>query len=203
LVFRVQIFFSNQPLFDEYDDDLEVLDPDVDDMTNSNQQIHEGIQSIVHEEPEPVYDSYASEGSVEDEDQPLDSHDDNVVLNNVIQEAYEQVPDAFDKTSDLQMNYALINEAEIIEQQYGFLYQLEMQYHWQDPVALYMEFVFPEVQNFATCGIKENCSCKYGLPIHFLLQKYQFFYIFLFTCKEEDPLGSEIISWLHWKFAYT
>jgi hypothetical protein len=42
--------FSNQPLFDEYDDDLEVLDPDVDDMTNSNQQIHEGIQSIIHEE---------------------------------------------------------------------------------------------------------------------------------------------------------
>jgi hypothetical protein len=142
LVFRVQIFFSNQPLFDEYDDDLEVLDPDVDDMTNSNQQIHEGIQSIIHEEPEPVYDSYASEGNVEDEDQPLDSHDDNVVLNNVIQEAYEQVPDAFDKTSDLQMNYALINGAEIIEQQYGFLYQLEMQHNWQDPVVVYMEFVF-------------------------------------------------------------
>ena len=79
-------------------------------MTNSNQQIHEGIQSIVHEEMETVYDSYASEDNVEDEDQPLDSHDDNVVLNNVIQEAYEQVLDAFDKTSDLQMSYALIME---------------------------------------------------------------------------------------------
>jgi hypothetical protein len=67
---------------------------------------------------------------VEDEYQPLDSHDDNVVLNNVIQEVSEQVPNAFDKTNDLQMNYALINEAEIIEKQYGFLYQLEMQYHW-------------------------------------------------------------------------
>ena len=113
---------SNQPLFDEYDDDVEVLDPDVDDMTNSNQQIHEGIHSIVHEEPELVYDSYAYEGNVEDEDHPLNSHDDNVVLNNLIQEAYEDVLDAFDKTSDIQMSYA-----EIIEQQYGFLYHLEMQ----------------------------------------------------------------------------
>jgi hypothetical protein len=32
-----------------------------------------------------MYDSYASKGSVEDEDHPFDSLDDNVVLNNVIQ----------------------------------------------------------------------------------------------------------------------
>jgi hypothetical protein len=121
--------FSNHPLFDEYDYHLEVLDRDVDNMTNYNQKIHEGIHSIFHEELEPMYDSHAYEGIMEHEDQILDSHDDNVVLKNVIQEEYEQVLDAFDKTCDLQMNYSLINGVEIIEQEYGFLYQLEMQHN--------------------------------------------------------------------------
>jgi hypothetical protein len=162
--------------------------------------LHEDIESIVHEEPEPVYDSYASEGSVEDEDQPLDSHDDNVVLNNVIQEAYEQVPDAFDKTSDLQMNYALINGAEIIEQQYGFLYQLEMQHNWQDPVVVYMEFVFSRVQSFAVFGIRADCSCKYWLPISFMLQKFHLFCINSLSCKWVGHSITLVFDWLYWQF---
>jgi hypothetical protein len=35
-----------------------------------------------------------------------------------------------------------------------FLYQLEMQHSWQDPVAVYIEMVFLEAFSFTTSGIK-------------------------------------------------
>jgi hypothetical protein len=143
-------------------------------MKNSNQQIHEGIQSIIHEETKPVYDSYASEGSVEDEYQPLDSHDDNVVLNNVVQEAYEKVADAFDKTSDLPMNYALINEAEIIEKQYGFLCQLDMKYHWKDHVALYMSSCIQRFKILQRLELKQIVVVSMGCPFIFCCKNISF-----------------------------
>lgn len=52
-------FYHVAPNLDKYDDDLEILALDVYDVVESDQQIHEDIQSIIHEQPEPMYDSYA------------------------------------------------------------------------------------------------------------------------------------------------
>jgi hypothetical protein len=68
------------------------------------------------------------------------------------------------------VDYGLTNTTEIAGEQFGFFRQLEFCHIIYDPVVVYMESVFPEVQNFATFGIKANYNCKYGLPIHFLLQ---------------------------------
>jgi hypothetical protein len=73
-------FYHVAPIFYEYDDDLEILDPNVCDVEESDQQIHEDIQSIIHEQSEPVYDNYASDGCEEYMDQFVDSHDDIVVF---------------------------------------------------------------------------------------------------------------------------
>jgi hypothetical protein len=73
-------FYHVAPIFYEYDDDLEILDPNVCDVEESDQQIHEDIQSIIHEQSELVYDSYASDGSEEYMDQFVDSHDDIVFV---------------------------------------------------------------------------------------------------------------------------
>ena len=43
---------------------------------------------------EPMYDSYPSEGNMEEEDQLVNSHDDMVV--DVVQEILEQIQDNFD-----------------------------------------------------------------------------------------------------------
>ena len=78
--------FHNAPAppYDVYDEDFEVLDLYVE---GSDQQIHEDIQLIIHEQLEPVFDSYASKGNMEEEDQLGDSHVDIVV--DVNQEAFQ------------------------------------------------------------------------------------------------------------------
>jgi hypothetical protein len=43
-------FYHVAPIFYEYDDHLEILDLDVYDVAESDQQIHEDIQSIIHEQ---------------------------------------------------------------------------------------------------------------------------------------------------------
>jgi hypothetical protein len=53
--------YQSSPVYDEYDDDLEILDPKVHDVKQFDQQFHEGIESIVREESELVYDNYSSE----------------------------------------------------------------------------------------------------------------------------------------------
>ena len=69
-----------------------------------------------------------------------------------------------------QVQYGLTNTTEIAGEKFGFFHQLEFCHIIYDPVAVYMESLFPEVQNFVAFGIKANCSYKYGFPIHFLLQ---------------------------------
>jgi hypothetical protein len=53
--------YQSSPVFDEYDNDIRVLDPEVHDVEQFEQQFHEGIESIIREESELVYDSYNSE----------------------------------------------------------------------------------------------------------------------------------------------
>jgi len=72
--------------------------------------LHEDIEYIIHEEPDLVYDSYVSEGSKEDEYEPLNFHDNIIVLNIVVQGTYEEIqndPISFDcdKKNDLQKDY--------------------------------------------------------------------------------------------------
>jgi len=101
------------------------------------------------------------------------------------------------------VDYGITNITKIAGEQFRFFHQLNFFHIIDDLVAICMESVFLEVQNFTSFEITTNCGCKYGLPINFLLQTSQFFYVFLFTCKEEDHLFSQIISWLHWKFDVT
>jgi hypothetical protein len=101
-----------------------------------DQQIHEDIQSIIHEQSEPVYVNYASEGSEEYMDQFVGSHDDIVVVS--VKETYVHIQDDLDSfdfphsndVHDLfivkQMKYSLISEA---EEQCVLLYQLEMKHN--------------------------------------------------------------------------
>ena len=61
-------------------------------MVQSNQQIQECIQSIIPEQPKPMYDSYPFEDSVEKEVQLID------IINDIIQKNMEQIqadPDVF------------------------------------------------------------------------------------------------------------
>ena len=98
------------------------------------------------------------------------------------------------------MNYALINGAEIIEKQCGFLYQLEMQHNWQDLVAVYMEFIFLRVQIFVVFGIRVDCSCKYWLPISFMLQKFHLFCINSLSHKWVGHSITLVFDCLYWQF---
>ena len=54
---------------------------DVCDMAQSDQQIQECIQSIILEQPKPMYDSYPFEDSVEKEVQLIDIIDDTIQKN--------------------------------------------------------------------------------------------------------------------------
>ena len=77
----VQNHYEDAIIFDKYDDEIEKKDPEmceVCDMAQSDQQIQECIQSIILEQPEPMYDSYPFEDSVEKEVQLVDIIDDTV-----------------------------------------------------------------------------------------------------------------------------
>ena len=48
-------FYEEAPILDEYDDDLKKKDPDICNMVKPNQQVHEDIQSIIHEKFDLLY----------------------------------------------------------------------------------------------------------------------------------------------------
>ena len=110
-------------------------DLDMCDVAEFNQQVHEDFQSIVHEQPEPVYDSYTSNASMEEENHFVNSQDDIVV--DIVEGTCENIRDKFDAFyfqclenihslfSVKKMKYHFISGA---EQQCDFLYQLEIQH---------------------------------------------------------------------------
>ena len=59
-------FYKDAPIFYEYGDDLKIQDPNGCDVVESNQQIYEGIHFIVHEQIEPMYDNYPSDGNMKE-----------------------------------------------------------------------------------------------------------------------------------------
>jgi hypothetical protein len=146
--FQFSEIFPSQPIFDEYsDDNLDILEPDVFMVTESDQQIREGIQLLIYEQPELVHGNYASEGSMEEEDQPVDYHDDIVVVPEISEQNQDDFI-AFDyDNADLghtffstdQMECSLTSGTNITEEQNFFLYQLKMQHNWHDPVVVYMD----------------------------------------------------------------
>ena len=87
-------FYQAATIFDEYGDDLKIQDPDRCDEAESNQQIHEDIQSIIHEQKEPMYDSYPSNGSMKEENHLVNSQDDIVVA--TVEGTCEHIQDKFD-----------------------------------------------------------------------------------------------------------
>ena len=129
-------FYQFAPFFYECYDDLEKQDPDMCDVIELNQQVHEDIQSIIREQTEPMYDSYSSDGSMKEEDQLVNSQDDTIV--DTVEGTCEHIQDKFDALdfqclenirslfSIEQMNYHFISGA---EQQYDFLYHLEIQHN--------------------------------------------------------------------------
>jgi hypothetical protein len=177
--FQNSIFFYSQPVYDEYENGEEhIFTSAFIDLCNS----------------EPVFDEYEYDvGEIDEGNQPFQD---------VVVHCHKTI-DVHMLFQGNQVDYGLTNTTEIAGEQFGFFHQLEFCHIIYDPVVVYMESVFSKVQNFASFGIKANCSCKYGLPIHFLLQTSQFLYIFLFTSKEEDHLVSQMLSWLHWKFDVT
>ena len=119
-----------------------------------------------------MYDSYPSKGSIGEEDQLSNYHDDIVV--NVVQEILEQIQDDLD-AFDFQclddvhalflvekMKYHLISEA---NEQFGLPYHLEMQHNWEDLVTIYMDSWLSKRFIFLEFGIK----VEYTLQIKFLL----------------------------------
>ena len=119
------------------------------DVAEFNQQVYEDIQSIIHEQTEPMYDSYSSDGSMKEEDQLVNSQDDTIV--DTVEGTCEHIQDKFDAFdfqclenlhslfSAKQMKYHFISGA---KQQYDFLYQLEIQDNWEDLVAFCMNSGF-------------------------------------------------------------
>jgi hypothetical protein len=87
------------------------------------------------------------------------------------------------------------------EKQFSPMYQMEVQYEYRDPVAFYMESVFPQVQNVVDFGMTLSCSCKLKMLINFLLPMSYFSFVLI--CIPEDHSVSNKISWLHWKYDYT
>jgi len=97
-----------------------------------------------------------------------------------------------------QMKFSLISEA---EESCGFLYQLEMQHNWYDPVAIYMESWFSKKFSLAEFRNEDGCDCKYVLQIKFLLQMLNSFLTSI--CMQEAFIVSWMLSWFHWKHDYT
>jgi hypothetical protein len=53
--------YQSSLVYDKYDHEIEILDPKVHDVKQFDQQFHEGIQFVVCEESDFVYDNYSSE----------------------------------------------------------------------------------------------------------------------------------------------
>ena len=179
-------------------------DPDMCDVAEFNQQVREDFQSIVHEQPDPVYDSYTSNASMEEENHFVNSQDDIVV--DTVEGTCERIHDKFatfyfqclenlhSLFSAEQMKYHFISEA---EQQCDFLYQLEIQHSWEDPVAIYMKSRFSKGFSLLEIEIK----VEYAVQIKFVFQMINSSLISIYL--QEVVTDSWMLSWLHWKYDYT
>ena len=63
--------------------------------------------------------------------------------------------------------------------------------------------IFLEILNVTTFGIQSNCNSKYELPIKLQLKFFHNLCILSFGCKQEYHFVIKMLTWLHWKFAYT
>ena len=116
-------------------------------VAESNQQIYEGIHFIVHEQPEPVYESYTSSGSMEEEYHLVNFQSDIVI--DTVEGTCEKIQDKFHAFDFQCMEniHSLFPAKQMkyhfgVEEQCHFLYQLEMQHNWEDPMAIYMKSWF-------------------------------------------------------------
>ena len=75
------------------------------------------------------------------------------------------------------------DDIEITKNHLALWYDLNMHNGFQDLVATCMELVFVEVLNVTTFSMQSSCSCKYKLPIQFLLKNSLYLCILLFSCK--------------------
>ena len=88
-----------------------------------------------------------------------------------------------------------------VEEQCHFLYQLETQHNWEDPMVIYMKLGFSKGFSSLEFRIQEEYSCKYVLQIKFPLQMLKSSLI-CFYMQEVVTIGW-MLSWLHWKYDYT
>ena len=90
------------------------------------------------------------------------------------------------------MKYHVISGA---EEQCDFLYHLEIQHNWEDPVAIYMESWLSENFSLAEFRIKHDCGCKYALQM--ITSSLILIYM------QEVLIIGWMLSWLHWKYDFT
>jgi hypothetical protein len=74
---------------------------------------------------------------------------------------------------------------------------------YANTVTVWMDPFLQGVPNIATFDMQSNCTSKYKLSIKFLLQKFHYFRTLSFSCKQEDHFVDQMLTWQHWKFAYT
>ena len=79
-------------------------------------------------------------------------------------QAYEHEEEALEI-----QDYGFRNELEMVNQQYGLLYQLEFCHSFQDPVATYMETIFPGTLNILTLSLQTNYSSRYKFLLEYCL----------------------------------
>jgi hypothetical protein len=75
----------------------------------------------------------------------------------------------------IQEDHGLINGVEITWEKFDLLNQLELCRDFQDPMAIYMESAFSEIQNIVAFSVQSNCSSKYKLPLIFCCKKFILF----------------------------
>ena len=83
------------------------------------------------------------------------------------------------------------------EQQCEFLYQLEIQHNWEDPVAIYMKSGFSKGFSLLEIEIK----VEYVVQIKFMFQMIDSSLISIYL--QEVVIASWMLSWLHSKYDYT
>ena len=159
-------------------------------MTQFDQQIHECIQSIILEQPNPMHDSYPFKDSVETEVQIVDIIDDTIQKN---PEQIQADPDVFYCQCLLDIHGTKYSYGQPV----FFIEQEEVTFgNFYDPVADYLEsiisykFVILET-SFDESEYKLLDLCSSSFPI--------FLIIYIFEVGNKFWWVDEVFSWLHWK----
>ena len=92
------------------------------------------------------------------------------------------------------MKYHFISGA---DQQYEFLYQLEIQHNWEDPVAIYMNSGISKGFSLLEIEIKVENAVQNKFMFQMISSSLTSIYL------QEFDTVFWMLSWFHWKYDYT